>query len=56
MKKFSCDNVMRVEMDFDQMFHFRPLPKMSAYKTPIKNLYLSRSFNPSRRRVCRVRL
>jgi len=28
-------------MDFDQMFIFRPLPKMSAYKTPIKNLYLT---------------
>jgi phytoene dehydrogenase-like protein len=34
-------NVMHVEMDFDQMFLFRPLPEMSAYKTPIKNLYLT---------------
>ncbi len=34
-------NVMHVEMSFDQMFMFRPLPKMSQYKTPIKNLYLS---------------
>jgi len=34
-------NVMHVEMDFDQMFMFRPLPEMSAYKTPIKNLYLT---------------
>jgi phytoene desaturase len=34
-------NVMHVEMSFDQMFMFRPLPEMSAYKTPIKNLYLT---------------
>ncbi|MBS1795125.1 MAG: NAD(P)/FAD-dependent oxidoreductase [Acidobacteria bacterium] len=34
-------NVMHVEMDFDQMFLFRPLPEMSAYKTPIENLYLT---------------
>ncbi|MBN2731247.1 MAG: NAD(P)/FAD-dependent oxidoreductase [Balneolaceae bacterium] len=34
-------NVMHVEMSFDQMFMFRPLPEMSNYKTPIKNLYLS---------------
>ena len=34
-------NVMHVEMDFDQMFLFRPLPEMSNYKTPIKNLYLT---------------
>jgi len=34
-------NVMHVEMDFDQMFLFRPLPEMSQYKTPIKNLYLT---------------
>jgi phytoene desaturase len=34
-------NVMHVEMDFDQMFLFRPLPEMSAYRTPIKNLYLT---------------
>ena len=34
-------NVMHVEMDFNQMFLFRPLPEMSAYKTPIKNLYLT---------------
>ena len=34
-------NVMHVEMSFDQMFMFRPLPEMSAYKTPVKNLYLT---------------
>ncbi len=34
-------NVMHVEMSFDQMFMFRPIPEMSKYKTPIKNLYLS---------------
>lgn len=34
-------NVMHVEMDFDQMFLFRPLPEMSRYRTPIKNLYLT---------------
>ena len=34
-------NVMHVEMNFDQMFIFRPIPEMSNYETPIKNLYLS---------------
>jgi phytoene dehydrogenase-like protein len=34
-------NVMHVEMSFDQMFMFRPIPEMSNYKTPIENLYLS---------------
>ncbi len=34
-------NVMHVEMSFDQMFMFRPIPGMSEYKTPVKNLYLS---------------
>ncbi|MCW9705936.1 phytoene desaturase family protein [Fodinibius salsisoli] len=34
-------NVMHVEMSFDQMFMFRPVPEMSKYKTPIENLYLS---------------
>ncbi|MDZ7806701.1 MAG: NAD(P)/FAD-dependent oxidoreductase [Gracilimonas sp.] len=34
-------NVMHVEMSFDQMFMFRPIPEMSKYETPIKNLYLS---------------
>ena len=32
---------MHVEMSFDQMFMFRPIPEMSNYETPIKNLYLS---------------
>ena len=41
MKKFPYDNVMHVEMDFDQMFLLHPLPEMSAYRTPIKNLYLT---------------
>jgi len=34
-------NVMHVEMSFDQMFMFRPIPEMSSFRTPIKNLYLS---------------
>lgn len=34
-------NVMHVEMSFDQMFMFRPLPEISAYRTPINNLYLT---------------
>jgi phytoene dehydrogenase-like protein len=34
-------NVMHVEMNFDQMFMFRPLPEMSRYETPINHLYLS---------------
>lgn len=34
-------NVMHVEMDFDQMFMFRPLPEMSTYRTPIRNLYMT---------------
>ncbi len=34
-------NVMHVEMNFDQMFMFRPIPELSNYETPIKNLYLS---------------
>lgn len=34
-------NVMHVEMSFDQMFMFRPIPEMSEYETPIENLYLS---------------
>lgn len=34
-------NVMHVEMDFDQMFLFRPLPELSSYRTPFENLYLT---------------
>ncbi len=34
-------NVMHVEMSFDQMFMFRPLPELSTYRTPIQNLYLT---------------
>ncbi|MEX2600648.1 MAG: NAD(P)/FAD-dependent oxidoreductase [Balneolaceae bacterium] len=34
-------NVMHVEMNINQMFMFRPLPEMSRYETPIRNLYLS---------------
>lgn len=34
-------NVMHLEMSFDQMFMFRPIPEMSEYKTPVENLYLS---------------
>lgn len=36
-------NVMHLEMGFDQMFAFRPLPELSAYKTPIDGLYLTGS-------------
>jgi phytoene dehydrogenase-like protein len=32
---------MHVEMSFDQMFMFRPLPELSTYRTPIQNLYLT---------------
>ncbi len=35
-------NVMHVEMSFDQMFCFRPLPELSSYKVPgIVGLYLT---------------
>jgi phytoene dehydrogenase-like protein len=34
-------NVMHVEMSFDQMFCFRPLPELSAYTTPVENLFLT---------------
>jgi phytoene dehydrogenase-like protein len=34
-------NVMHVEMNFDQMFMFRPTPELSRYKTPFENLFLS---------------
>jgi phytoene dehydrogenase-like protein len=34
-------NVMHVEMSFDQMFFFRPLPELSQYRTPIGGLYLT---------------
>lgn len=35
-------NVMHIEMSFDQMFCFRPLPELSAYKVPqISGLYLT---------------
>jgi phytoene dehydrogenase-like protein len=34
-------NVMHVEMSFDQMFFFRPLPTLADYRTPIKGLYLT---------------
>lgn len=34
-------NVMHVEMSFDQMFCFRPLPELSGYATPVKGLYLT---------------
>ncbi|MBV9674561.1 MAG: NAD(P)/FAD-dependent oxidoreductase [Verrucomicrobia bacterium] len=34
-------NVMHVEMSFDQMFTFRPLPELSTYRTPIEGLYLT---------------
>jgi phytoene dehydrogenase-like protein len=34
-------NVMHVEMSFDQMFFFRPLPELAKYRTPIRGLYLT---------------
>lgn len=34
-------NVMHTEMSLDQMFFFRPLPELSAYKTPLPGLYLT---------------
>lgn len=34
-------NVMHVEMSFDQMFMFRPLPELSQYRTPVGGLYLT---------------
>jgi phytoene dehydrogenase-like protein len=34
-------NVMHVEMSFDQMFSFRPLPELSGYRTPVRGLYLT---------------
>nr|BCX01844.1 MAG: FAD-dependent oxidoreductase [Bacteroidota bacterium] len=40
-------NVMHVEMSLDQMFFFRPLPELSAYRTPWKGLFLcSASMHP----------
>lgn len=33
-------NVMHVEMSFDQMFCFRPLPELANYATPIDGLFL----------------
>ena len=34
-------NVMHLEMSLDQMFFFRPLPEMSAYRTHLPGLYLT---------------
>lgn len=34
-------NVMHVEMSFDQMFFFRPLPELARYRTPLHGLYLT---------------
>lgn len=34
-------NVMHLEMSFDQMFFFRPLPELAGYRTPIRGLYLT---------------
>lgn len=34
-------NVMHVEMSFDQMFFFRPLPELASYRTPLGGLYLT---------------
>lgn len=34
-------NVMHLEMSLDQMFFFRPLPELSAYRTPIEGLFLT---------------
>ena len=34
-------NVMHFEMSLDQMFMFRPLPEISCYRAPRKNLFLT---------------
>jgi len=34
-------NVMHIEMAFDQMFMFRPLPELAHYRTPVRGLYLT---------------
>jgi phytoene dehydrogenase-like protein len=34
-------NVMHLEMSLDQMFFFRPLPELAAYRTPLKGIYLT---------------
>ena len=34
-------NVMHLEMSLDQMFFFRPLPEMAAYRAPLPGLYLT---------------
>ncbi|HNP71443.1 MAG TPA: NAD(P)/FAD-dependent oxidoreductase [Kouleothrix sp.] len=34
-------NVMHVEMSFDQMFFFRPLPELASYRTPLRGLYMT---------------
>src|SRR5690349_19871446 len=34
-------NVMHVEMSFDQMFFFRPIPELASYRTPVRGLYLT---------------
>jgi phytoene dehydrogenase-like protein len=34
-------NVMHVEMSFDQMFFFRPLPELASYRTPVRGLYMT---------------
>jgi phytoene dehydrogenase-like protein len=46
MKKFLCDNVMRVEMNFDRMFLFRPPLEMSACKTLMKSFLTDASTHP----------
>jgi len=33
-------NVMHVDMGFDSMFAFRPLPEMAGYRAPLEGLYL----------------
>lgn len=34
-------NVMHLEMSFDQMFFFRPMPELSDYTTPVDRLFLT---------------
>lgn len=34
-------NVMHLEMNFDQMFSFRPLPELANYVTPVEGLFLT---------------
>jgi phytoene dehydrogenase-like protein len=34
-------NCMHIDLSPDQMFFMRPLPELSGYRAPLKNLYLT---------------